>query len=122
MAQRTIVELVDDLDGSVSDDISTVSFGLDGAQYEIDLTAANAELLRKTLDDFTAAARRVGGRIKRAAHTPAPNPDARSKEQTKAIRDWARQNDYDISERGRIPATIIEAFEEAHKPKTRKSK
>ncbi|SDD11216.1 histone-like nucleoid-structuring protein Lsr2 [Actinokineospora iranica] len=122
MAQRTIVELVDDLDGTIGDDISTISFGLDGAQYEIDLTEANAERLREILDEFASAARRIGGRAKRASVKSAGTSDARNKEQTKAIRDWARQNDYDISGRGRIPSSVIEAFEQAHQPKPKKGK
>ena len=64
MAQKVVVELVDDLNGTVSDDISTVSFALDGAVYEIDLTEDNAERLRDTIADFVSAARRTGGRIK----------------------------------------------------------
>jgi hypothetical protein len=114
MAQKVIVELVDDLDGSASDDISTVSFSLDGADYEIDLTEANAEYLRNTLDEFVTAARRTGGRIKRV--TPGAKPASRpaaSREQTKAIRDWAKQNGFDLADRGRIPAHVIEAFEAA---------
>jgi hypothetical protein len=65
MAQKTIVQLVDDLDGTASDDIATVMFGLDGVSYEIDLTEGNASNFRKSLEEFVAAARRTGGRIKR---------------------------------------------------------
>ncbi|GLZ43178.1 Lsr2 family protein [Actinokineospora sp. NBRC 105648] len=116
MAQKTIVQLYDDLDGSTSDDIRVVEFSLDGVQYEIDLTEANAERLREELADFVAAARRTGGRIKRAAGPASAKPagEGRSKEQTKAIRDWARQNGHDISERGRIPSAVVDAFETAH--------
>jgi hypothetical protein len=115
MAQKVVVELVDDLDGSASDDISTVTFGLDGASYEIDLTEDNAERLRESLAHFVGAARRTGGRIKRAANTtgPATRPTA-NREQTRAIRDWARRNGFDLAERGRIPANVIAAFDEAH--------
>ncbi|MFD1044371.1 Lsr2 family protein, partial [Kibdelosporangium lantanae] len=67
MAQKVTVELVDDLDGTVAEDISTVTFGLDGVAYEIDLTVGNAEKLRKLLDDFVGGARRTGGRAKRPA-------------------------------------------------------
>ncbi|PPK64097.1 Lsr2 family protein [Actinokineospora auranticolor] len=120
MAQKTIVQLYDDLDGSAGDDIRPVEFSLDGANYEIDLNEANATRLRDLLAEFVASARRTGGRVKR--HTaPAAKPagDARSKEQTKAIRDWARQNGHDISERGRIPSAVVEAFEEAHTVKAK---
>jgi hypothetical protein len=115
MAQKVIVELVDDLDGSASDDISTVSFSLDGADYEIDLSESNAEYLRNTLDEYVNAARRVGGRIKRSTggpRTTASRPAA-SREQTKAVRDWARNNGFDLADRGRIPSHVIEAFEAA---------
>ena len=124
MAQKVIVELVDDLDGTASDDISTVSFSLDGADYEIDLTEENADNLRTSLEEFVAAARRTGGRIKRNAGTtkPAPSRPAASREQTKAIREWARQNGFDLADRGRIPANVIEAYEEAQAPKGKKGK
>lgn len=115
MAQKVIVELVDDLDGTASEDISTVSFSLDGADYEIDLNEANAENLRSTLDAYVTAARRTGGRIKRGGNSPTKSPSrpAASREQTKAIRDWARSNGFDIAERGRIPTDVISAYEQA---------
>jgi hypothetical protein len=115
MAQKVIVELVDDLDGSASDDISTVSFSLDGADYEIDLSESNAEYLRNTLDEYVTAARRVGGRIKRNTGGPRPSTSrpAASREQTKAVRDWARNNGFELADRGRIPSHVIEAFEAA---------
>lgn len=117
MAQKTTVQFVDDLDGTASDDITTVIFGLDGVDYEIDLTENNANSLRSGLADFIASARRTGGRVKRGlgASIAAPRGEAaRSKEQTQAIRDWAKNNDYDVADRGRIPAGVIEAFEAAH--------
>jgi nucleoid-associated protein Lsr2 len=115
MAQKVVVELVDDLDGTASDDISTVTFGLDGASYEIDLTDGNAGRLRESLAQFVGSARRTGGRIKRSAATtgPATRPSA-NREQTKAIRDWARHNGFDLADRGRIPANVLAAFDEAH--------
>ncbi|WP_026424218.1 histone-like nucleoid-structuring protein Lsr2 [Actinokineospora inagensis] len=114
MAQKTIVQLYDDLDGSAGEDIRSVEFGLDGVNYEIDLSEANAERLRADLAEYIAASRRTGGRIRRAAAAGKPAGEGRSKEQTKAIRDWARRNGHDISERGRIPSAVVEAFELAH--------
>src|SRR5262249_5023834 len=116
MAQKVTVQLVDDLDGTASDDISTVSFGLDGVSYEIDLNEDNATSLRDSLADFVASARRTGGRVKRGAAPTATRPtgSGRSKEQTQAIREWAKKNGHTVSERGRISTTIIEAFEAAH--------
>jgi hypothetical protein len=124
MAQKVTVQLVDDLDGTQSKDISTVTFGLDGASYEIDLTDANAENLRKALGEFPAHARRVGGRLKRGMAAVSPGGSATaSHEQAQAVREWARRNGYEVSNRGRIPASLIEAFEAAQaeaSTKTRK--
>jgi hypothetical protein len=114
MAQKVTVQLVDDLDGTASSDITTVTFGLDGAAYEIDLTANNAAKLRNRLDDFVNAARRTGGRVKRGASPAKGATPAANREQTKAIRDWARQNGYELSDRGRIPTNVVEAFDQAH--------
>jgi len=127
MAQRVLVQFVDDLDGTAADDIETVAFALDGVTYEIDLTESNANKLRDGLADFVSAARRTGGRVKRVASTQAPRAKAaptetRSKEQTKAIREWARKNGHELSDRGRIPGSIIEAFETAHAAKSGKGK
>lgn len=127
MAQKVVVELVDDLDGTTSDNISTVTFGLDGAGYEIDLTADNAERLHDALADFVAAARRTGGRratsrrkrTKEATATTATTVTAlpsstSNREQTRAIRYWAQKNGYELGDRGRIPTNIVEAFDAAH--------
>ncbi|GAA3005110.1 histone-like nucleoid-structuring protein Lsr2 [Actinokineospora diospyrosa] len=114
MAQKTIVQLYDDLDGSSGEDIRSVEFSLDGVNYEIDLNESNAERLRGELADYVAAARRTGGRVKRPIAPGKPAGEGRSKEQTKAIRDWARRNGHDISERGRIPSAVVDAFEVAH--------
>lgn len=125
MAQRTVVTLIDDLDGTTSDSIETVEFGLDGAAYEIDLNADNASKLRQHLEDFIGSARRTGGRVKRGAATNLTRSagSGRSREQTQAIREWAKNNGHDVSDRGRIPAAVIDAFEaEAGKPKGRRRK
>jgi hypothetical protein len=127
MGQKVVVELVDDLDGTVSDDITTVSFGLDGVSYEIDLTEDNASKLRNAFADFVASGRRTGGRLKRGtAPVKAAARPATDREQTKAIRDWARENGFELAERGRIPAHVIAAYEEAQaapaKPKSRRAR
>jgi hypothetical protein len=115
MAQKTIVQLVDDLTGAASDDIESVTFGIDGVTYEIDLTEDNASNLRDSLADFVASARRTGGRVKRGTAPVATQVtgSGRSREQTQAIREWAKNNGHDVSDRGRIPGTVIEAFEAA---------
>lgn len=125
MAQKTVVTLIDDLDGTSSGSIQTVEFGLDGVTYEIDLNDGNAGKLRDHLEGFIGSARRTGGRVKRGLATNGARPagSGRSREQTQAIREWAKRNNWEISDRGRIPAEIIEAFEaEAGKPMRRRGK
>jgi hypothetical protein len=118
MAQKVLVQLIDDLDGTSSEDISTVQFSLDGVSYEIDLNEANVARLRDGLAGFVAAARRTGGRAKRGTATIVGGKAAgegRSKEQTRAIRDWAKANGHELADRGRIPASVVDAFESAHR-------
>jgi hypothetical protein len=110
MAKQVITVLTDDLDGGDAD--RTLEFGLDGVNYTIDLSEKNAGKLRKALDPYLTAATRVGrtgagGRItSRAAATPSRG----NRDQNQAIREWATKNGYEVSERGRIPASIVEAF------------
>jgi hypothetical protein len=119
MAQQVNVKLVDDLDGS--DAAGTVSFGLDGRVYEIDLSADNAAALRNSLAAFIAAARKGGGsaaavsrRAPKMTAISGPRPQPLDPEQTAAIRAWARQNGHQVSDRGRIAKTVVEAFHAAH--------
>lgn len=121
MAQKVNVQLLDDLDGSAAD--STVEFGLDGVNYTIDLSTENAEQLRATMETFVEHAHRVGGR-KRARHTngkaprrapAAEAPSGADREQKQAMRKWAREKGWKIGDRGRIPADIVEAYEQAHR-------
>jgi hypothetical protein len=91
-----------------------VTFGLDGVTYEIDLTDRNANNLRKSLAEYVAHARRTGGRVKRGMAAKTGNGSVTaSHEQARAIREWARRNGHEVSNRGRIPASLIEAFEAA---------
>jgi hypothetical protein len=113
MAQKVLVQLVDDLDGTSSTDIATVTFGLDGVSYEIDLNEGNASNLREHLSEFITSARRTGGRVKRGGAAGASTGSGRNREQTQAIREWAKKNGHDVSDRGRIPAAVIQAFEAA---------
>lgn len=112
MAQKVLVQLVDDLDGTASPDISTVSFALDGVSYEIDLTESNADRLREQLADFVSAARRTGGRVRRGSATARSAP-ARNSEETRKIREWAAENGYELAGRGRIPRHVTEAYNAA---------
>lgn len=107
MAQKVNIILVDDIDGTDADE--TVSFGIDGNQYEIDLTAANADRLRQALAPFVAHARRAatsGRRRTGTRNSGGPTPAE--------IRDWARANGMDVSERGRVSAEVREAYDAAH--------
>jgi Lsr2 len=126
VAQKVTVQLVDDLDGTQSGDIGTVMFGLDGVAYEIDLTEANARNLRGELEKFVVHARRTGGRLQRGTGSTAGNGAATAnREQAQAVREWARRNGFDVSDRGRISANVVEAFEAAQavaSTKTRKRK
>ncbi|GAB3439126.1 histone-like nucleoid-structuring protein Lsr2 [Actinophytocola sediminis] len=110
MAQKVLVQLVDDLTGAASADISTVLFGLDGANYEIDLTEENAERLRGTLADYVNAARRTGGRIKRGSR---PTNGAAANGEAGQVREWAQENGFELSARGRIPGHVLEAYKDA---------
>jgi peptidoglycan hydrolase-like protein with peptidoglycan-binding domain len=120
MATMTTVTLVDDLDGSEA--AGSVSFALDGASYEIDLSDANADKLRDALAGYVANARRVDGGRRgpgrpKAAKTAKVARGARTapdREQTAAIREWARANGFEVSERGRLSANVLAAFEAAH--------
>ena len=108
MAQKRVVLLEDDLDGGKADE--TVSFSLDGVSYEIDLSSKNANKLRDQLGTFVNAARRVGGRSARGRGRA-----GRASTKTADIRLWARQQGLEVSERGRIPSSIVEQYEKAHK-------
>lgn len=110
VAQIKEVRLVDDLDGSAADE--TVSFSIDGASYEIDLSAGNADKLREALAEYVGSARRAGGR--RRSGTASRRPSRSAGSETAEIRAWARDNGHAVSERGRIPRHIVEAYEAAH--------
>jgi hypothetical protein len=107
MAQKVQVLLIDDLEGG--DAHETVTFGLDGRTYEIDLKDKNAEKLRATLEGFVKAGRRTGGRAGRKA-----GPKAAGGSDTAEIRAWAKANGYDVNDRGRVPAGVREAYEKAN--------
>ena len=113
VAKQTTVTLVDDLDGSVADE--QVEFAMDGKAYEIDLSSANSARLREALAPFISAARRTGGRRRSggggAVATARPSTD---REQNQAIREWAQKQGLKISERGRIPSNVLEAYHQNH--------
>lgn len=108
MAKRTLIQLIDDLDGLSPAD-ETVSFSLDGVNYEIDLTADNAAAMREAFAMYVAHGDRVGGRKSTRAASASS-----SKEDNAAIRTWARGQGLSVSERGRISAEIRDAYAKAH--------
>jgi hypothetical protein len=112
VAQKVTVSLIDDLDGDKADE--TVEFGIDGKSYEIDLSSSNADKLRDALASYVAAARRPGGRRRSGGGAAASAAAARrpsvDREQNQAIRDWARKRGMKVSDRGRIPADVLEAY------------
>lgn len=116
MAKRVHVVLEDDLDGSQADE--TVSFGLDGQSYEIDLSGDHARQLRDSLAEFVGHARKSGSNGSARTRQPRAGSGRSAaridREQIKAIRDWARRNGREVSDRGRIAAPIVEAYNAAH--------
>lgn len=107
MAQKVRVLLIDDVDGT--DAVETITFGLDGVTYEIDLNEKNAGKLRDDLATWVGHARRSGGRKKTGRSAAAAGGPSAAK-----IRTWARENGYQVSDRGRVPAEVREAFEKAN--------
>jgi hypothetical protein len=107
MASRVVVEFTDDLDGKPAEE--TVTFGLDGLTYEIDLTSKNAAKLRKAFEPWQESARRTGGG-KRGKRSGAA---AKSAVDTKAVRAWAASNGIELSPRGRLPKDVVEQFHAA---------
>jgi hypothetical protein len=118
MAQKTIVTLVDDLTGEEAENISTVEFALDGVTYELDLTDENSTKLHDSLAQYAKAGRKIGGRrhsgprpgraIKGTGRTNGYN-----RETLKSIREWAKKNGHNVSDRGRLPAEVLQAWQTA---------
>ncbi|MGW5385790.1 histone-like nucleoid-structuring protein Lsr2 [Nocardia sp. NPDC003963] len=106
MARKVVVTVIDDLDGA-SAAAETVSFGIDGVGYEIDLSETNARELRAGLDKWIPFARRVGGRSRVKGASVGRQKDA------KAVREWGRRNGYDVPDRGRISSAVMQAYQRA---------
>ena len=113
MAQKVVVELLDDIDGTLIPDGKgeTIEFAVDGVGYSIDLGPKNAKAFRRSLDQYVSHATRTGGR--RRSHASASATTKRDPERTRAIREWAQTNGYEVSARGRIPAEIEQAYADA---------
>jgi nucleoid-associated protein Lsr2 len=108
MAQKISVALEDDLDGGPADE--TVRFGLGGAEYEIDLTTKNAAAFRQKLAPFIEHARKAGRGPRRR-----PGRTAASRERSGGIRAWAKAHGIAVSDRGRIPVSVVDQYEAATK-------
>ena len=107
MAKQTTVILVDDLDGSEATE--QVLFAVDGTSYEIDLSAQNSAKFREALAPYISAARRRSGRRSTYA-SAAPARPTSDREHNQSIREWAATQGMKISERGRIPSNVLEAY------------
>jgi hypothetical protein len=105
MAQKVQISLIDDLTGQEADE--TITFGLDGATYEIDLSTKNADKLRKQLAPFVGGARRTST-TKRGRKNNGAGP------RPAEVRSWATANGYEVTARGRIPASVMEAYAAVH--------
>jgi hypothetical protein len=110
MAQRVEVVLIDDIDGGNAEE--TVTFALDGVTYEIDLSDKNAKKLRDDLATWTGHARRAGAAKSSSSRRRAAGSAKRG--DLTAVREWARANGHNVSDRGRISAEIQSAYDKAH--------
>ena len=115
MAQRTVIQLTDDLDGRpISNNKGeTIRFGLDRQDYEIDLAEKNAKAMRDALGKYVSAARRAGGRSGRGRGAR-PAGGASRDYDPKAVRVWAEAQGIEVSQRGRVPAELVARFQEAN--------
>ncbi|WP_369275853.1 Lsr2 family protein [Streptomyces sp. R11] len=110
MAQKVVTVYTDDLTGVESEEVRTHTFSLDGVNYEIDLVSDNYDKLFEALAPFIDKGRKLGrtrGAI-RSRKGPADGPSAEE------VRAWARQHNYQVNDRGRVPANIRDAYEKAH--------
>ena len=115
MASKTLIEFIDDLDGSPA--TQTVTFAVDGVTYEIDLSDANAAQLRGDISRWTDHGRRVGGRRARTTKTTTTSGTATTSSRKRdlgAVREWAKANGHKVSDRGRVPQSILDAYDAAH--------
>jgi hypothetical protein len=106
MAQKITVTLQDDLDGGPADE--TVRFAIGGTSYEIDLSTRNAAAFRWQLAPFIAHARKAGRGPRRQ-----PGSSTASRERSGDIRAWAKEAGIAVSERGRIPTSVVDRYQAA---------
>jgi hypothetical protein len=111
VARKVEVHLLDDIDGGKADE--TLSFGLEGTNYEVDLSSKNAKAFRTALERYVEAARRVGrGQMLPSTRTRRAAPARSDRAQNQAIREgWAKRKKIQLSDRGRIPASVMAQYE-----------
>jgi len=105
VGQKITVEMTDDIDGSRAD--TTVRFAVDGTAYEIDLSKKNAAKIRRDFGRDIEHARKATGSRR-------PGRPRRNRHHSPAVREWAKQHGIQVSERGRIPASVASRYEKAH--------
>ena len=110
MAKKTVIKIVDDIDGAELDEYETVRWSVDGKNYEFDTSPAHAEEFRNHVATYVAASRVVGrgGAPRRAGGA------SRGTSNTRVVREWANANGFTVSDRGRIPADVLAAYEAAN--------
>jgi hypothetical protein len=111
MAQKIQTLLIDDLDGKEAE--GTVRFGLDGAEYEIDLSAKHAEAMRKALEPYVSAARRASGSVARRPGRSGRRAATAAGPDSTAVREWAKSQGIEVKDRGRVPAELVVKFKAA---------
>ncbi|QPP10287.1 Lsr2 family protein [Streptomyces bathyalis] len=113
MAQRVVTLLIDDLSGEESEDVTNVQFSVAGTDFEIDLNDKNHGEFMNALAPYMKNGRRIK-RSRKAGKGPGRAPSAGGSNETAKIREWAKEQGFEVNERGRVPATVREAYEKAH--------
>ena len=111
MAKTTIVQVSDDLDGSAN--ASEVRFAFEGTEYAIDLSSKNRKALEKALRPYVEAGTKVSGRRSAATRSARPKRSGNSGNSAldlAAVRAWAKENGHQVSDRGRLPKAVLDAY------------
>jgi Lsr2 len=111
MAQKIQTLFIDDLDGGEAE--GTVRFGLDGTDYEIDLSATHAKALRKSLEKYVSAARKVSSANRRRGHAGGRR-NAAGGPSPSEVREWAKAQGIEVRDRGRVPTELVVKFQAAN--------
>jgi hypothetical protein len=110
MAQKIQTLFIDDIDGGEAE--GTVRFGLDGADYEIDLSAAHSKALRTTAEKYISAGRKVGGPARRRGSGSGRKNSAGGPSPSE-VREWAKAQGIEVRDRGRVPSELVVRFQGA---------